>query len=95
MNTPADTEAAGARIHWPCLVLAIAIMLGITLYPPLLADAAGKADHRVATLMFYAMSAGFVRGVGFVPHSRAWRCLFSAQACSIAFAAAVLFSVID
>lgn len=95
MNTRADSEAPGAAIHWPCLVLAIAIMLGITLYPPMLADAAGKADHRVATLMFWAMSAGFVRGVGFVPHARAWRWLFSVHACAITFAAALLLSVLD
>ena len=45
-------------------------MVGGTLYPPLMADAAGRADHGLAMALFWAMSAGFVRGVGFVP--RRW-----------------------
>jgi hypothetical protein len=32
----------------------------------------------------WAMSAGFVRGVGFVPRAAAWRWLFSAWACALA-----------
>jgi predicted membrane protein len=30
------------------------------------------------------MSAGFIRGVGFVPRAPAWRYLFSGAACAIA-----------
>ena len=50
----------------PSLAVGLLIMVGGTLYPPLMADAAGKADHNLAMALFWAMSAGFVRGVGFV-----------------------------
>ncbi|MDP2066968.1 MAG: cyd operon YbgE family protein [Burkholderiaceae bacterium] len=35
------------------------------------------------------MSAGFVRGVGFVPRVRIWRWLFSGWACAGAFALSI------
>jgi predicted membrane protein len=36
------------------------------------------------------MSAGFVRGVGFIPRARIWRWLFSGWACGIALISALL-----
>jgi predicted membrane protein len=75
-------------VHGASLLAALAIMVGGTLYPPLMADAAGHADHGLATLLFWAMSAGFVHGVGFVPRAAAWRWLFSGWACTGALAAA-------
>jgi predicted membrane protein len=71
-----------SRVHLPSLAVALAIMVGGTLYPPLMADAAGRADHGLATALFWAMSAGFVRGVGFVPRATVWRWLFSGWACA-------------
>lgn len=75
---PSGTDA---RMHWPCLITALVIMFGITLYPPLLANATGKADHGLAILLMLSMSAGFVRGVGFIPRSGALQLLFSSWAC--------------
>lgn len=72
------------RVHAPSLAVALLIMVGGTLYPPLMADAAGQADHRLALALFWAMSAGFVRGVGFVPRLWPWRVLFSGWACAAA-----------
>ena len=40
--------AAPARMHLPSLAVALAIMVVGTLYPPLMADAGGHADHRLA-----------------------------------------------
>ncbi len=78
-----DGRAAlgGAAIHLPCLLTAIAIMLAGSIYPLLFAGADGKASHGLAMALFWAMSAGFVRGVGFVPRARLWRLLFSGGAC--------------
>lgn len=76
------------RLNGPALTTALAIMLGGTLYPPLFADAAGKADHGLAMALFWAMSAGFIRGVGFVPRHAAWRWLFSGTAVVLSLAAA-------
>ena len=62
--------ASAPQVHWPCLALAVLLMVAGTLYPPLMTDRAGRADHVLAGLFLWATSAGFVRGVGFVPASR-------------------------
>jgi predicted membrane protein len=95
MSATSDNGIAPSRIHLPSLAVAIAIMLVATLYPPLLTDATGKADHWLATALFFAMSAGFVRGVGFVPQALAWRWLFSSWACMAALAAALWIKFLD
>lgn len=83
----ADRQAPtppGLGLHWPTLGVALLVMLGGTLYPPMFADSEGKADHRLAMAIFWAMSAGFVRGVGFVPRNLIARWVFSGPAVVIA-----------
>lgn len=70
-----------AAVHWPSLLIALVIMLIGSIYPLLFARADGSADHSLAMALFWAMSAGFVRGVGFVPHALIWRVLFSSWSC--------------
>lgn len=79
----AGPQAASA-IHWPCLLAAVLMMLAGTAYPLLFARIDGHADHRLALLFFWAMSAGFVRGVGFIPRHWPWRQLLSGRACALA-----------
>ena len=79
-----------AGLHWPSLLVAIMLMLLGSIAPVYLADAQGRAHHGLALLAFWAMSAGFVRGVGFIPQARPWRWLFSGWACAVALAAALL-----
>jgi predicted membrane protein len=86
-------RAATPRVHSLSLAVALLIMLGGTLYPPLMADAAGKADHALAMALFWAMSAGFVRGVGFVPRWWPWRALLSGWSCSAALLLATLLKL--
>ncbi|MBL8434779.1 MAG: hypothetical protein JNL99_07560 [Zoogloea sp.] len=86
--TATHTAASTPRMHLPSLLAAIAIMLVGTLYPPLMADPAGKADHPLALALFLAMSAGLIRGVGFVPRHPLWRVLFSGWSCAAALAIA-------
>jgi predicted membrane protein len=90
MNAARGDDSAPSRIHVPSLAVAIIIMLVATVYPPLMVDATGKVDHGLMTVLFFAMSAGFVRGVGFVPQAFAWRWLFSSWACLAALAVALL-----
>lgn len=71
------------------LGIAIVITLVLTIYPLVLTDAAGRADHPAAMFALWAMSAGFVRGVGFVPARRALRLLFSTPACLLSLALSV------
>lgn len=85
--------AAASRIQMPSLLAALLIMLVGTLYPPLMADAAGKADHSLAMALFWAMSAGFVRGVGFVPRLWVWRALFSGWSCAAALLLAAVLKL--
>ena len=82
-------SAAPSHVHAPSLTIAIVIMLAATVYSPSMVDATGKADHGLMTALFFAMSAGFVRGVGFVPQALAWRCFFSSWACMAALAVAL------
>lgn len=82
-----DTPTS-SRIQPLSLVVAIVIMLAISLYPPMMATAEGKADHGLVAALLLAMSAGFVRGVGFVPRMWAWRWLFSGWTCLGALAIA-------
>jgi predicted membrane protein len=70
-----------ASIHLPSLFVALTLMLGGTMYPLVFAHADGTADHGLAVALFWAMSAGFVRGVGFVPRHWVWRLLFSGWSC--------------
>ncbi|NUT83512.1 MULTISPECIES: cyd operon YbgE family protein [Pseudomonas] len=87
MPRVADAPAP-SRLHALSLLIAVAIMLACTLYPPLMATPDGKADHGLAMALFTAMSVAFVRGVGFVPRARVWRWLFSGWTCFAALALA-------
>lgn len=80
--------SAPTPMHFPSLLVALAIMLVGTVYPPVMANAAGQADHGLASALFTAMAAGFVRGVGFVPRYWVWRALFSGWVCLAALLAA-------
>ena len=87
-----DTAAvspAGAAVHLPSLMAALAIMLVGSVYPLVFTRADGTADRGLAMALFWAMSAGFVRGVGFVPKARIWRLLFSGWSCLAALRLAV------
>ena len=87
MPNIASTQSS-SRIHPLSLVIAVTIMLACTLYPPMMAAADGKVDHVLAAALFAAMSVGFVKGVGFVPRTLAWRWLFSGSTCFAALALA-------
>ncbi len=76
------------QMHLPSFSVGLAIMVGGGVYPLLMANAAGRADHRLAMLLFWGMSAGFVPGVGFVPRAVVWRWLPSGWACALALSMA-------
>jgi predicted membrane protein len=78
---PPEAEGSNSRVHFPSLFAALVLMVIGSVYPLLFTDASGKADHSLAMALFWAMSAGLVRGVGFVPRRAMWRWLFSGWAC--------------
>jgi len=79
-----EQEAGQPGIALLPLLTALALMLLMTALPNLATDRQGQADHPVALLIFWAMSAGFVRGVGFIPQHALPRLFFSAVACALA-----------
>ena len=85
---PPSDATSDARIRLLPLLVAIAVMLGITAWPGALANAEGVADHGAAMALFWSMSAGFGSGVGFPPRLPALRPLFPPAACLSALALA-------
>ncbi len=81
-----NTLPGDSAPNWHPLSLSIAlvIILGGSFYPFMFASSGGKADHGLASAIFWAMSAGLVHGVGFVPRFALWRWLFSGWACCVA-----------
>lgn len=90
MNMSSQTDKPPAKISLPVLLIAIAITLAIVIYPHLLSDSQQRADHTAAMLMFWSMSAGYVRGVGFIPRHAIPRWLLGGPACLITLALAVI-----
>lgn len=74
---------------WIALSIAILITLTIVIYPHWLSGATGQPDHFAAFLLFWAMSAGYVRGVGYIPKRLLFRYLFGMIACISALTFAI------
>lgn len=91
----APAESRPGRMHLPSFLIALLIMLAGSLYPLLFADSKGQADHGLALALFVAMSAGFVRGVGFIPVRPVWRWLFSGWTCVLALLVAAILKALD
>ncbi len=72
----------------PALIIGIVIMLVLSFYPRAVARADGTPDMLAAAFLFWAMSAGFVRGLGFVPRLLIPRLLLSLSASLMALAVA-------
>jgi predicted membrane protein len=79
---------AAARTSLPALITGLVLMSAGTAFPRLLTDATGRADHALSLTVFWAMTAGFVRGVGFIPRHTALRWAFSGWACVASLGAA-------
>ncbi|NMG64829.1 hypothetical protein GPA19_07695 [Azoarcus indigens] len=82
----APIAATPGRLRPLPLLAALALMLGLGIAPNLFATADGRADHLAALALCWAMSAGFVAGVGFRPQALAWRLLFSPAAVALGLA---------
>lgn len=95
MNQPVPNETPKhAKMHIPCLLLGITCMLLGSFVPIVFADGQGKPDHWIATLIFWSMSAGFIRGLGFIPKHRFFRYIFGGWAAFLTFVgAAVLWTM--
>jgi predicted membrane protein len=79
-----EADAGGPGLALLPLLTGLTLMLLMTVLPGLATDRQGQADHLAALLIFWAMSAGFVRGVGFIPRLRLPRLLLSGLSCALA-----------
>lgn len=75
------------------LAIGLSLLVVMTILPGIATNAAGKADHTAAMLIFWSMSAGFVRGVGFIPRHGLARLLLSTLASLLALGLAGLHLV--
>lgn len=91
MSAASVNTADKPRMHLPSLATGLIVMVVGTVYPYIVTNSAGQVDHGLATLLFWAMSAGLVRGVGFIPRHKVWRVLFSGWSCALAL---VLFGLL-
>ena len=78
------------RIAWIPLLCAIAIMVTLSIYPNALVKQDEGVDKTSTYLLFWAMSSGFIRGVGFIPQSKILAVLFSGTACFITLFASLI-----
>lgn len=84
-TVPGAKPAAGG-ISPLSLGVGIALLLLMTARPDLATGADGHVDYPLTLLIFWAMNAGFVRGVGFIPRHWLPRILLSGAACTLALA---------
>ncbi len=76
------------------LVPAFALMILVTLFPHgLTAADASPISHSALMLIMWGMSAGFVHGVGFVPHNRILRVLLGPVIAWLGTGAGLLFYI--
>ena len=75
-----DGPQSSAGVAWLPLSIAVSIAVVVSVYPQA-AAIDGRADHPALMALFWSMTAGFVRGVGFVPRHPLVRWLCSSAAC--------------
>lgn len=94
MAEPDKEEDKRADINFIMLAVGILIMLTGSIYPMIFADKDGQASHSIAIALFWSMSAGLVRGVGFIPENKILKYIFSAYACASGIIIALLIRFI-
>ena len=81
------------KMPWLSLLTAFAIMIVGTAYPLLLVNDSGRANHLMALTLFWAMSAGCVHGIGFVPRLNFLRWVFSGWAVLVSLGLTLLLKL--
>lgn len=76
MRAARTERSAWRRLAW---LLAIALSLALTVYPPLATGASGRSAHGPLMLLLWGIVGGCVSGVGFVPRQPWLRVALSAH----------------
>jgi predicted membrane protein len=90
LKSETASSEAGGRTQLPALATGLLLMVAVTAYPRFVVDSTGRANHLLAMAVFWAMTAGFVRGVGFIPRTAWIRWVLSGRACCVALVGAAL-----
>lgn len=86
-------DSSGARTV--SLLAAIAMMLLITVFPRGLTNAdGGTISHGALSFVMLGVSAGFVHGVGFIPHNRVLRVVLGPMVAWPGISVALFFYVL-
>lgn len=88
-------SARPPELSWGALLIGVGLMLGLSVDPGALIRRNGEPNHTALMLAVWAMSAGLVRGVGFIPRAWYWRVLLSGRACALAVLLGVLAVAVD
>lgn len=83
-HTAPGAKPAAGGISPFSLGVGLALLLLMTARPDLATGADGRVDYPLTLLVFWAMNAGFVRGVGFLPRHWLPRIVLSGGACVLA-----------
>lgn len=59
------------------LMMACVLSVLLCALPSVVATVVGEIDHGTLSLCMWGISAGFIHGVGYIPHTRIWRWAFS------------------
>lgn len=87
-NTKPPQKEGATGISWSSLILGLGIMFLGSIYPFVFAKN-GAVNHGVLMLFMWAMAAGIIRGVGFIPSNPILRMVASSYAAFIAFGLAL------
>jgi predicted membrane protein len=93
MTGQVASSPAESRVHALSLAVGLILMGAVTADPRLLASATGRPDHLLALMVAWAMTAGLVRGVGFIPRAGWIRRMLSGYACALVLICAGLVRV--
>jgi len=78
-RTLGDSRVPYPNPGWARLIsflLAMSLTVLVLAYPRAIATSVSDVRHDLLALMMWGIAAGFIHGVGFVPHLTVWRLAF-------------------
>lgn len=90
MSGQVTSSLTRSRVHGLSLAVGLILMGVVTADPRLLANKMGRPDHMLVLTVAWAMTAGLVHGVGFVPRTAWIRRVLSGYACAVALVCTAL-----
>lgn len=77
VDAPPKRSALGKLAQLISLLAGLSVTMSVAIYPRMYATDMQDVPHGLMALLMMAMSACYVHGIGFVPHNRVARLVFS------------------